>query len=988
MGELLERPCGAIVGLLLWVGWLVAGPAQAQVQPQPQTLPPAPLTALVQDSASGQSLAFANAALLGRGDSTLASAQADADGRLQLTIPRPGRYTLVVTYVGYGLYRRPLRLAGPADLGVLKLGRSVQQLAEVEVTGTLSPMRQRGDTTEFNAAAFKVNRDASSEDLVGKLPGVTVDGSGVKAMGEQVNQVKVDGKPFFGDDPSQTLRNLPAEMIDKVQLYDERSEASRLTGFDDGNRVRTLNIVTKANRRKGTFGRAQLFGGGAPTAPDRYNANVVANRFDGDRRITVLGQANNINQQNFQISDLAGALGQGRGGMGGGMGRPGGGGMPGGGGGGFGLGNFLVGPQNGINTTTAGGINFSNSYGARKQLEATGSYFVNRTYNVADQATNRAYISRADVSPVLQEDQRNRSLTLNHRAQARLEYKPDTNNTLILRPRLTTQATGTASATRDTTRLGNALLSTLGNDINATQGAVNASNEAVFRHRFARLGRSLVVSTSASLSNQNSQTFRSTLTETYRPGTPAVADSNNQRITTDVQNRTVNVGLTYTEPLAPKVQGLLFYQPDWQARAATRYTYNRVADQEALDLGLTNVLNSRYQTQQAGAGARYGDGKLNLGGQVNYQYATLDVEQNNEADRRRSFRAVLPQFNLQYRPNRENSFSLNLNSATQAPAANQLQTVVNTANLLNLSTGNPDLRQTYTASGNAMYSRNNVALSRAFSVFGFFSVTDDFIANSTFLARRDTVIAGVPLVGGAQLSRPINLGQQVNARSFANYATPLRKLKSNLNLSLTYGYAATPGQVNGATNNAQAHTVGGGLTLASNISEAIDFTLGTNPSYTLVRNTLPTAGNFNYYGQNSRARLNLLIRKAVTFSTSLTHTYLTGLAAGFNQNFLLWGATAGYKFGKAKQWEAQVQATDILRQNQAVSRSVSDIFVQDTRTTVLQRFVMVGLIYTLRKFDNPATNNPEWQMRRRMYENMNPGGGPPPGMMPPPGGGF
>lgn len=964
--------------------------AQQVPYPTPGAQVPLTVTALVTDSSNGQPVPFANSSLETLKDSVVTADVVDGNGRLKLTVPRPGVYRLMVSFVGYGSYKKVVRVTAPLDLGTIALGRSVQQYAEVEVQGVVAPMRQRGDTTEYNAAAFKTSRDATSEDLVSKMPGISVDNGSVKANGENVTQVTVDGKPFFGDDPTQTLRNLPSEMVDRVQLLDQRSEASRLTGFDDGNRTKTLNIVTKANRRKGVFGK----GSAAVGNDGRYAGSVVANRFDGDRRITMLGQANNVNQQNFQVQDLVGAFGNGRGGGGGG-GRPGGG--FGGGGGGFGgLGNFLVGQQGGINTTTAGGVNYSDSW--NKVLDVSSSYFFNRGYNVSDQFTNRTYITGGDTAQRFKEQQTSRNLNLNHRAAARFEYKPDTMNTVVFRPRFSTQSNASHSATLDTTARGMRLQSTLDNDTRTDQNGVNASSELVFRHRFQKMGRALVLSSNASLNNSESETRRNTISTRVLGGV-LQPDSARQHIYTKSRNQTGNLGITYTEPAGKHSQVLVVYQPELQFRSSDRDTRN-VGENEAesQDPTLSNSLTSTYLTQQVGVGARYAYLKLNYGGQVNYQRSDLNTRQQylgQEAQLNRGFNAVLPQFNLQYRISKEKNFNLNLNTNTAAPSASQLQSVVNTANLLALSTGNPDLRQTYQVNGNASFSRSNAAEGRMVMLMATATVVDDYIANATYLSRRDSLLpGGVVLPAGGQLTRPINLGRQVNARSFANYAMPIKGLKTNLNLTGSYGFTRTPGQVNGAVNQSDNHAFGGGVTFSSNISENVDFNIGTNPSYNLVRNTLQSSGNYNYYSQSSRLRLNVLLWKSISFTSNVTHTYYSGLSAGYNQNILLWNATLGKKLGKNKEWEVQLQAYDILKQNNSVSRTVSDVYIQDTRTTVLQRYFMLGVTYTLRKFQssNPA-DDPEMRMRRRMMENMNPNGGPPPGPPPgmggpPPGGGF
>ena len=251
---------------------------------------------------------------------------------------------------------------------------------------------QKGDTSEMNAANYKVNPDATAEDLVRKMPGVTSSNGQVQAQGEQVKKVLVDGKPFFGDDPNTALKNLPAEVISKIQIYDGRSDQSAFTGFDDGNTTKTMNIITKMGFKNGLFGKA--FGGYGRSFDgtgdiNKYKAGINLNYFSGDRRFTLLSQMNNINEQNFSIEDIMGSMGGGSRG-----GRGGGGGMFGGAGGGMGgASQFFVGSQNGITSTAAIGFSYSDKLGKKKTVDFSASYFLNNTDNDNSTSTNRIFVT-------------------------------------------------------------------------------------------------------------------------------------------------------------------------------------------------------------------------------------------------------------------------------------------------------------------------------------------------------------------------------------------------------------------------------------------------------------------------------------------------------------------------------------------------------------------------------------------------------------------
>jgi uncharacterized membrane protein YgcG len=235
------------------------------------------------------------------------AALTDPDGVFNLTVPA-GTYMLTTIMLGYESITRSLTLTGaPADLGTITLKGTAAQLQNVTVQSTVLRTDQNGDTTAFNANAYKVNPDANAEDLITKMPGVTNDNGTIKVNGEDVKRVLVDGKEFFGDDPNAAIKNLPAEIIDKIQVYDRASDQAAFTGFDDGNQQKTINIVTKRGRNNGMFGKIQAgYGIDEEGENGRYTLGGNINFFNGDRRISIVGLANNINQQNFSSEDLLG----------------------------------------------------------------------------------------------------------------------------------------------------------------------------------------------------------------------------------------------------------------------------------------------------------------------------------------------------------------------------------------------------------------------------------------------------------------------------------------------------------------------------------------------------------------------------------------------------------------------------------------------------------------------------------------------------------
>ncbi|MCY7356647.1 MAG: TonB-dependent receptor, partial [Rudanella sp.] len=273
---------------------------------------------LVIDSTNRQGLPEATISLLRGRDSSLVTFQiTGGEGEFLFRNVVEGSYQVMVTYVGYQSLRRNLTVTveNPEQaLGSLLMKPEVKSLAEVTVNG--APVVIKGDTLEFNAGSFKTQPNAVVEDLLKRLPGVEVDRDGaVKAQGQDVKRILVDGKPFFGNDPKMATRNLPAEIIDKVQLYDKQSDQSQFSGIDDGDRDKTINIITNRDRRRGIFGRQSLgYGLEPPDGPKRFQGQVGINQFNNGQQLSVLASANNINQQNFSAEGLGNGGGLGGGG--------------------------------------------------------------------------------------------------------------------------------------------------------------------------------------------------------------------------------------------------------------------------------------------------------------------------------------------------------------------------------------------------------------------------------------------------------------------------------------------------------------------------------------------------------------------------------------------------------------------------------------------------------------------------------------------------
>jgi uncharacterized membrane protein YgcG len=910
----------------------------------------------------------------------------DENGAFTIPNVSPGTYTLSTSYIGYRPYTQTITVTGSdVNVGNINLAIGANTLQNVTVIGMLQRAQQLDDTTQFNADAFKTNPDASAEDLIGKMPGVTQDNSGVKVNGETVREVLVDGKPFFGDDPAAALRNLPAEVVDKIQVFDKQSEQSQFTGFDDGQTSKTINIITRSGKSGGQFGKVYAGYG----TDNRYIAGGNINMFKGDQRISILALSNNINQQNFATEDLMGVVGtssgQNRGsnrGGNGGRGRGSDGGAPSGGGsrggGGTDAGNFLVGQQGGITQTHSAGINYSNMWG--KKVKVSGSYFFNMTDNEINTRLNRQYFPTSDSSLTYTEQSISNNKNQNHRVNMRLEYDIDSFNSIVVTPRLTLQHN-----TYNRTLNGNSFFaddvidSRTENTNTADNTGFNFSNNILYRHRFAKRGRTISLNFGTQLSGRNGD---GTL---YSYNEYAGSDTNilDQQYDLNSGEQTYSGSINYTEPINERGQLMFNYSPSYSKRESTRETFDlNAANQQydALNTTLSNKFDNTYTTHRGGLSYRYSQQKYNWMVGVNGQHATLEGEQTfpRAFTVDRSFKNILPQAMFTYRPNKNKNLRIMYRSATNPPSITQLQNVVDNTNPLLLKTGNPDLEQSYEHSLTVRYGATDAKTSRSFFAFLNANVINDYIANATFIPTRDTFFRDGLLVNrGSQLTMPVNLDGYYSARSFFTYGLPVSKLKSNLNFNAGLSYSRSPALINNLINYSNAYNLSGGVTVGSNVSEKVDFTVNYTGNYNIVKNTLQAQSDNTYYVQNTSLRFNWLFLDGFVFNTTLNHNLYTGLTQSFNQNFLLWNAGLGYKMLKDKSLEARLNVYDILNQNRSINRAVTETYIEDSYTNVLQRYFMLTLTYTLRNFNagvGARSNDNSNDMRPDSAPTGQPGG--------------
>ncbi|MFT3902465.1 MAG: TonB-dependent receptor [Niabella sp.] len=897
--------------------------------------------------------------LHGADSKTLFSALSDTSGIFLFRGVKPGNYTLRTTSVGFEFLNTPVIMKDSVritDLGDIYLPKKTTTLEGIVVVSRPPAVTQKGDTTQYSATEFKTNPDATVEDLIKKMPGITVDKSGnVTAQGESVKKVTVDGKDFFGDDATLTLRNLPAEVVDKIQVFDRLSEQAQLTGFDDGNSVRAINITTRGNvRNNGQFGRVYAGYG----TDNRYQAGGNTSFFNGDRQLSIIGNLNNINQQNFASQDLLGVMGGGggRGGRGGGFG-----------GGGFG------GSQSGINQTNAIGVTYSNKFG--NKLSVNGSYFFNNSENKTQSETFSPTVTSENRGLDLFTKNRTVTNNNNHRFNLRFEYKLDSNNTIMYIPSWSFQNNRSWSSTYKSAIYENGDTSYI-SDANSRskRDGFNMNNLLMYRHSFAKRGRSFSIALQANYSKNDGYSYN--YTDIDKREDVNLPNNRNQYRSNPTNGTNYSARINYTEPIGTNGMMEFSYTPSIQKNKRNQKTYdfNETADDYTdFNPSQSNNFQNKIIRNNAGVNYRLGrsrDNQFSVG--VEYQHSQLQSDRlypivsNTSHD----FSTVLPNLRWMKKLGRYSNMRLFYRTNTDFPSIDQLQDVQDSSDITNVIVGNPNLKQSYSHMGMARYTYTNT------------KNNNSFIANFSYQAKANSIVSAVNNNKGATRTTYTNLNGYRNLSALLTYAFPLNFIKSNFNINSNYSYNRTPGMSDGLAGFVSRYTYGGSVGLNSNISEYVDFSINYNINYNKTNTTLKNSNRGqNYLQQSPDLSLNLLSPKGWFFNTSISYqNYDVMNSDTTDTKYTLWNAAVGKKFLKKKQAELKLSVFDILNQNNSFKQDFnSNLNVVETTTTrVLKQYFMLTFTYTLRNFGKQSTNRSGGE--RGMWRE-GPGG-------PPPGGGF
>ena len=887
------------------------------------------------DTLAKKAVGNATITLMLKKDSSLVSfTMTDNRGYFELTGVPNGEYRLLITHVNYHNANKFFTISEnkkTANLDNIIMNDRAKILSEVVVRSEAPPVTLVGDTIQYNAGSFKTQPNASVEDLLKKLPGVKVEKDGtVKAQGEKVQKVLVDGKEFFGNDPKIATKNLPADAIDKVQVYDKLSDQSQLTGFDDGNSEKTINLKLKKDKKKGMFGKANA---GAGT-DGRYQGKFNVNSFKGARQISVIGMGNNTNAEGFSFMDVlnfTGAMNQLKGGgninINIGPDDP--------------LAGLLGGSNNGINTTFGGGINYNNIIGTKTNFES--NYFYSRYNPKRENHIQRQYFLPANL---YRQNSYSDNLNTNQRLNFSADYQIDSFHSLKISPSYSYQETNNKTISDYSTLSDQSTKTNDGNSDNvSTSKGYNFSTNILFRKKFHRKGRTFSFNLFSNFNNSNGDGRLQSITGFYDvAGVLINRDSVNQKSNNENNLKGYNARAVYTEPIFKKSLLEFSLGSSYSKNTAVKeaYDYNKTSGKfDLLNNLLTNDYSTTYSYKNAGLRIRKQTKKYNYATGLSWQHAELEgntISNNTAAIIGKSFNNILPNARFQYYFSRFKNVSINYSTSASQPTVTQLQPIPDNSNPLYIKQGNPALNQEFNHAVRLNASFVNPYKNRNFFVYLNLQETQHKIVNN------DKINAlGIDSV------MPVNVNGVFNMNGTLSYGFPVRFLKGTVDISSNMSYYRGKQLVNDVANNIRSITFGPEIRLDMNPTDKLNLTLSAGLNFYNTVYSIQNARNSKYTNQDYSAEIGWQLPKGFFVSTDLNYRINGQQAAGYDAKIPLWNASVSKQVLRFNRGELKLSANDLLDKNIGISRSTNQNYIEDNSVKNLRRFFLLGFTYNLSK---------------------------------------
>ncbi|MFT3993386.1 MAG: TonB-dependent receptor [Dysgonomonas sp.] len=826
---------------------------------------------------------------------------------------KPSQYIVQISFIGYTDQFININTRSKTSIGDIFLKEDAIQLSEAVVTAKAVEMQVKGDTLEYNADSYKVQESAVVEDLLKKMPGVEVSTEGkITVNGKEVKKILIDGKEFFSDDPKVASKNLPAQMVDKLQVLDRKSDMALMTGFDDGDEETVINLTVKPGMKEGMFGNAYAGYG----SKDRYETNAMGNYMRNNTQITVLGGTNNTNNAGF--SDFASDQFSGN--------RP------------RGL-NF--GGNNGVAKATNGGFNFATEHSDKLKWNG------NIRYGSVDNDVSTNSIKRyTGISQVETSVSRGNNKSENLGADLRFEWTPDSLTNIIFRPSVQYNKNNVfADGTRISEFADNTSLNSSDTTYSSSDGSGTKLNGRLeVSRKLNNKGRVLSFSISGGNSDADSDGnnyFHRIYNDPLR--SDSILD---QRFTQKDNSYNWRAYVSYVEPLGRSNFLQFTYNIKNTHSETDKQTYswdNTSNNYTNIDEAYTRNVKNDFINQNVSLNFKAVRPKYNytIGVGLEPSSSKTEIYQPNMENLnvpRKNFLSFAPNAQFNYLWDRRHNIRINYKGSTNQPSTTQLYNGIISNDGTNITRGNPNLRPSFENRIDLRFQNFNPEKSSVMMVFGRFTqISNDIV--STSVMNSD---------GGREITYAnINGNMSGNLRFI--YNTPLRNKKFSVN-TMTYGnYNRNNTFINNSKNRANTVTLQESLGIQFR-SDKFDFTTRGNISYNNIRNTISTNNDQEVYNYGGYGSFTLYLPYDFTLDSDMQYSANSGYSDGFKQNEWLWNASLAKQLFKAKNGTIRLKMYDILKQRSNIARNTTSQYIEDVTTNTINSYFMVHFVYKFQIF--------------------------------------
>jgi hypothetical protein len=893
------------------------------------------VTGTVVDTAGHVKLHNATITVLNSKDSTLYKfTRAAINGAFSLGPIKKGKYILLLTYPEYADYVFPFTIDSVKtsfDFKQINMKLKANLLKEVIIKGQGAAIKIKGDTTEFNAANYTIQPNDKVEDLLKKLPGIQIDQNGkITAQGKAVPKVLVDGEEFFGDDPTLVTKNLRADMVDKVQLFEKSSDQAAFTGVDDGQKTQTINIKLKEDKKNGYFGKLNA---GIATS-NFYEGQGMFNWFKAKQKFSVYGNVSNTGKTGLGWED-AEKYGGGSGNVeymeGGGMAIY------------YSSDDVWSGEYygEGIPISRSAGAHYDTKWNSDKEN-------MNVNYKMADLGItgDKTTLNQNNLPSGIINTNSN-ELTNSHLLKQKLDLmyqiKLDTTSNLKINIDGTFGNSDNANDFLTEGRRGenNTLLNRSKRNLDNKGNESDFNFSAFYTKKLKKIGRNYSLKLGQKLSKNDNEGFLKTRNEFFDTnGAATTTEIIDQFKTNATQTASFNSNITYNEPLTKSLALVLNYGLTLNNNKANRNSFNAFSpgNYSVLDQEFSNNFSSNQLINLAGAAFNYKNKKTVLSWGTKVSAVNLDqFEAYTNTSFNRSFINFLPQASYQYKFSAQKSLRFSYSGNTQQPTINQLQPIKVNTDPLNIPLGNPDLKPAFRNNFDINYNSYKILTAQSVYVSGSVGFNENEIVSNTVTDNQ-----------GRSIFQSINLTNKtpINYRSFANIIRKIKRLEINVNLSLSISGNTSYNYVNSKLNKTTSTSFIPRLGLSKYVENKFNADFSFGPSYSSQQASLQKNISNSGWGATGNGYFEIFLPAKIQLKSDVSYQY-SPKTQSFNENFeqLIVNCAIEKSFLKSSSFKMALKVNDLFNQNSGFNRFANANMITQSNYVTIKRYLMYSLTW-------------------------------------------